>query len=330
METVVLLLFHLELTVLTVSSLAQDAFTFFPWLVWGGIAAVIAVFCGLAFLLSRRQAYLFTSKFPSFCLGFFCIIVILGVLCGISSPLPANMFITNGKILFARLPEVEDFHLFGKHTTYQDYFHSVKGKQHRPNIILLFAESLSPIDSLRIGGVHDNLPNFDRISADGMTFTNFVNNGCTSDTAHVAMLRGIEPLGKASYTGFQTILESLPEFLKTQGYSTTFLSAVSLDFFGQKGFLEAMDFDEIIGEEAFEDRKKYVFDAAPDGDLYEKALEILKKKQKEYQADAPYALLLQSISYHKPYSTPYGETEESSIKYSDEMLGNFYDSLKKS
>jgi hypothetical protein len=53
------------------------------------------------------------------------------------------------------------------------------------DVIVVFAESLSPIDSLRVGGVNNNLPYFDLIQKQGITFKNFIANGCTSDTAHI-------------------------------------------------------------------------------------------------------------------------------------------------
>jgi phosphoglycerol transferase MdoB-like AlkP superfamily enzyme len=41
------------------------------------------------------------------------------------------------------------------------------------NIILVFAESLSAIDSANAGG-NDKMPKFDKIQKDGITFTNFI------------------------------------------------------------------------------------------------------------------------------------------------------------
>lgn len=232
----------------------------------------------------------------------------------------------NTQLLLSHLSETGALGLKWSDLRYQDYFHTVKGKKQRPNLVILFTESFSPIDSLRVGKLHNHLPHFDRISAEGLTFHNFLHNGCTSDTAHLALLRGIEPLGKVAYTGFHSYLESLPEFLNAQGYSTTFLSAVSLAFLGQRDFLKEMHFDEIIGEEAFADHKKYVFDAAPDGDLYEKALQVINDKKKD--SSRPYALIFQNISFHKPYYTPYGDSEALALQYSDEMLGAFYDRMK--
>ena len=78
-------------------------------------------------------------------------------------------------------------------TAYRSYFTSVDAENKKPNIIVVFEESFSAIDSKLIGGVNDNLPYFDEMQQAGMRFTNFLANGCTSDTAHVALLQGVEP-----------------------------------------------------------------------------------------------------------------------------------------
>ena len=41
-------------------------------------------------------------------------------------------------------------------------------------------------------------------------------------------------------------------------------------------------------------------------------------------------MVLQTISYHKPYNTPYGKTEADAIRYADKSLFYFYLQLKKS
>jgi hypothetical protein len=71
---------------------------------------------------------------------------------------------------------------------YQKFFGKRRGTNQKTNIIVVFAESFSPIDSLRVGGVNNNLPYFDLIQKQGITFKNFINNGCTSDTAHIGLL----------------------------------------------------------------------------------------------------------------------------------------------
>lgn len=212
---------------------------------------------------------------------------------------------------------------------YQKFFTKKKWSGNQNNIIVVFAESLSPIDSLRVGGVNDNLPYFDLIQKQGTTFTNFIANGCTSDTAHIWLLLWVEPLKlmwsqTSAYSWYVSHLETLPAFFATQGYTPIFISAVNLNFLNQKSFLSGIGFSQIIDEEAFTDKKKYVFDAAPDHELYNKTLETIK------QQDDPYFMVLQSISFHKPYNTPYGTNQKDALRYADKSLFYFYLQLKKS
>jgi phosphoglycerol transferase MdoB-like AlkP superfamily enzyme len=86
--------------------------------------------------------------------------------------------------------------------------------------------------------------------------------------------------------------------------------------------LSGLGFTSIYGEELFLDRKKYTFDAAPDQDLYTTTLQTITKQNK------PYFMVLQTISFHKPYDTPYGDTEAKAIRYTDKSLYYFYQKLK--
>ena len=214
-------------------------------------------------------------------------------------------------------------------TVYRSYFTSIEAENKKPNIIIVFEESFSAIDSKRIGGVNDNLPYFDEMQKAGMTFTNFLANGCTSDTAHIALLQGVEPWkftrqdGDA-YTWYKAPTNSLPNFFAAQDYTPIFLSTASLKFLNEGSYLSGIGYTNILWEELFRDQPKYVFEAAPDQVLFKQALTTIKQQKK------PYLLTLQTISFHKPYNTPYGNSESSAIRYSDKMLYYFYQQLKKS
>lgn len=215
---------------------------------------------------------------------------------------------------------------------YEKYFKYTKGENKKPNIILVFAESFSLVDSLKNGGIHNNLPYFDRLQEKGIQYTNFISNGTTSDSAHVGVLQGNESLTKISskvshYFRYKSFTEPLPFFLNKQGYLTKFISSVSLDFLEQKKFLINMGFQDIIGSEAFEKEKKYTFNAAPDQFLYKKTLEEINKLW-EKKEKAPFFIALQTISSHKPYDTPYWNEEEDAFKYADIQLFKFYLNLK--
>jgi len=209
---------------------------------------------------------------------------------------------------------------------YTDYSIVAKGQNQQPNIIVLFAESRSAIDSLRAWWLYDHFPKFDQIQADGVTFTNFLAHGCTSDASHIAFLQGTEPwastLPGGAYEKYKNHRWYLPAYFQNYGYDTQFFSTVSLDFLDQRSYLEKLWFDTIRGEEYFEDIPGYVFDAAPDKYLYDKTITQLQN------TNDPFFFILQNVSGHHPYNTPYGRTFASAMRYSDDTFSDFYQALQ--
>jgi glycerophosphoryl diester phosphodiesterase len=210
---------------------------------------------------------------------------------------------------------------------YEAYFKSFPWKNQRPDIIVVFAESFSSIDSQLAWGSRNLFPWFDTIARDGTFYTNFVANGCTSDAAHIAVLQWIQarttPNMQQDYTRYKSYTLWLPAFLWKHWYNSTFISTASLGFLNQKDFLTSLQFDNIIGSEAFTSWPKYVFRAAPDQALYEKAESILVQP-----SNKPRFVVLQTISSHKPYNSPAGWDEEWAFTYSDTQLLQFYRSLQ--
>ena len=209
---------------------------------------------------------------------------------------------------------------------YEDYIKTEQWNWKDINVILVFAESLSAIDSARLWW-YNNLPNFDKIQKDWITFNNFITNGTTSDTAHIATLLWVIPLinmwaNWTPYSGYKLIMPTLPEYFNSQWYATTFISAAWLKFLDQRSFLSWAWFQKIIWEEAFLDSDTYAFDSAPDKDLYKRALQEVQSQTGKY------FIWLQTISFHKPYNAPYWKTEELALQYSDEALYEFYTWLK--
>lgn len=209
---------------------------------------------------------------------------------------------------------------------YDDYMFNIKWEWKDLNVILVFAESLSAIDSANVWWF-DRIPWFDKIQNKGITYTNFITNWTTSDTAHISTLYGVIPLinmwaNNTPYNWYKLLMEPLPQYLNWQWYHTTFVSAASLDFLDQRAFLSWAGFETIIWEEAFTGSKLYAFESAPDGDLYDRVLEEVKAQTGKY------FIWLQTISFHRPYSTPNGKSESLALQYSDEELYRFYQGLQ--
>ena len=235
-----------------------------------------------------------------------------------------NIFTINLQTL--KNPTESSIETNNKPLSYEDYIFNVQWEWKDLNIILVFAESLSAIDSANMWW-NNNIPYFDKIQNDWIKFWNFITNWTTSDTAHIATLCWVIPLinmweNNTPYSGYKLAIQPLPEYLNTQWYKTTFVSAASLKFLNQRTFLSWAWFQKIIWEEAFSGSKKYTFDAAPDGELYGRVLQEVQNQTWKY------FIWLQTISFHKPYKTPLWETEALALQYSDEELFKFYESLK--
>jgi hypothetical protein len=207
-------------------------------------------------------------------------------------------------------------------TTYNDQIIYEEWEWKNLNIILIFLESFSAIDSKNAWWV-DNLPLFDKIQNDWITFTNFLSQGYESSSAHVSTLYWVIPWRNSWYKSHNYIMKPLPEFLNNEWYNTTFISAADTSFLNQRTFLKESWFKKIIGEEAFEKAEYYTFFSAPDEYLYKTAInELLKQEWKFF-------IWMQTISFHKPYETPYWNTQELALKYSEDKLFDFYNELKK-
>ncbi len=71
-------------------------------------------------------------------------------------------------------------------------------------------------------------------------------------------------------------------------------------------------------------KKKYTFYSAADEHLYNAAIDEIHQLQ---DSGKPYFLTLLTISQHLVYYTPYGFGKSNMYKYTDDTLGDFYESL---
>lgn len=306
-------------------SYALFALFFFGWL------AILSFILSQKYLKKRLDSSY--QRIISLIFLFFTLTVIgINIIAKNNSSIGENILSLNIQTIQERIHNKKTFKIQSTQR-YQDYFTAIPGKNRKTNIILVFAESLSTVDSKRSWGIYDNLPLFDKIQSEGITFTNFIANGCTSESAHIAALKWVEPReyprinSNNDYDAYASYQLPLPLFMQQQGYQTTFLSSVTLNFLHQKDFLSGLHYQTIIWEEAFKDKEKYVFNAAPDLDLYNKALDIISGYDTN---NTKYFLTLQTISSHIPYDTPYGGDKEEMFSYVDRSLYSFYQKLKKS
>ena len=321
--------FHSRVSLVDIFALWSNGSSWFNWIIRLWIIVLILVWLITFFLVQTKMKFLKKSgknmliafSIFSFIYALFYAIIIIS---------NANInYVKDVISLNIQKFKNEDINLDYEEVEFDDNGYQIdriKWEWKDLNVILVFAESLSAIDSANMWW-NNNMPKFDEIQRDWITFTNFVTNWTTSDTAHISTLLWVVPLinmkmGNTPYSWYKLKMQSLPEFFNNQWYTTTFISAASLNFLKQRDFLSWAWFQKIIWEEEFEKNKKYTFESAPDEDLYDRVLQ-------EVQAQTwKYFIWLQTISFHKPYNTPYWKTEELALRYSDDELYRFYQNLQ--
>jgi len=275
------------------------------------------------FLLSDRKVYLFVIMWWLLCLGYVFSQRLLD-----SQYIIASQFIHSP--VFFDIKYYNNKSMVSSATqwypnNYEDRYTPTSWLNKDPNIVVLFLESFSAVDSKYISSMDNRIPKTDIIQSEGLAFGNFISNGCTSDASHIALLYGVEPWmhgdiwATSLYDAYIWYTEPLPLFAKKMWYNTAFYSTVSLDFLWQYKFINRLWFDQVIGEDAFD---TYTFGAAADEHLYNRMLADIDTNPNKKM------FIGQTISTHIPFSSPYGDTEEDVYRYADDALRNFYSGLQ--
>ena len=167
----------------------------------------------------------------------------------------------------------------------------------KPHVIVLFLESFS---SHALGFEKKATPNFDRLSQEGILFSNFYSNGTFTYRALIAGLFGV-PAGRTTQ-GLTPYIDvpfvGLPELFKQAGYATAFFHNGSLSYDGQRDFLES-HFDFLADRYQMEDAPGSGTSwGVHDEFLMQYTVNWLEKQQK------PAFTTLFTISNHHPWITP--------------------------
>lgn len=205
----------------------------------------------------------------------------------------------------------------------------------RRNVIVVLFESLSAYHSKRYSGLNDWTPNLDAIGARHREWPKMIANGFTTDHGLIAVIGGQDPIPSVDYYenldetwGFPDLGNSLPNRFEKHDYHTAFLTTGNLGFIDKGQWLAESGFDEIEGHEhpSYEGQPRLHFKAAPDEALYRRARQWMA----DNETKEPWLLVLQTVSSHQPFIEPYTRerSEEAAIKYADQALGDFYESLR--
>ncbi len=207
----------------------------------------------------------------------------------------------------------------------------------RPNIVLIIVESFTSKIIERLGGIPHITPGFNKLSADGILFTNFFANGDRSDKGIVALFNGFPALGKTSVMKFPDKAGKLPNIardLKESGYHSSFYYGGDIEFFNLKSFLISSGMHDIISGKQFGTERFYSKWGVPDEYVFNKLYHDIIST-----ADTPFFKTIFTLSNHEPYDIP-GKAKYqgkdvnhkfySSAFYTDSCLNDFIGKIRNS
>ena len=205
----------------------------------------------------------------------------------------------------------------------------------RPNVLLIIWESFTAKSVASLGGKTGITPAFEKLSKEGLLFTQMYASGDRSDKGLIAALSGFPAQPTASIITIPTKASKLPTLsqqLKKEGYHTAFYYGGETDFANIKSYLYHSQYDRIISKPDFQPDEWSSKWGAHDHVVYNRILGDLA------QAKAPFFTTFFTLSSHEPFDVPMptaiaGDDEESlflnSLHYADASLGQFIEQAKK-
>lgn len=221
------------------------------------------------------------------------------------------------------------------------FLHQVKPDSIQPkyNVVIFLQESLGAEYVGCLGGL-PLTPEFDKLSREGLLFTNLYCTGTRSVRGIEQVTSGFIPNPSESVvklSGAQQGFFTLAEAFKNKNYDTSFIYGGMSNFDNMGSFFNGNGFQNIIDETDFDnDEKKYAMKGTwgySDEDLAVKANEYFKSL-----GNKPFFSLMFSTSNHEPFEFPdnriqlyeqHKNTVHNAMKYADFAIGKFFELAKK-
>jgi phosphoglycerol transferase MdoB-like AlkP superfamily enzyme len=200
----------------------------------------------------------------------------------------------------------------------------------RPNVILIVLEGFSAKIISPLGGLPDVTPNINRLSSEGILFTNFKANSFRTDRGLISLLSGTPSLPTTPLMKFPTKLNRLPSIsgsLKQQGYDLSMLYGGDINFANMRQYFVCSGFENIASEENFPITDRLTKWGAPDHITFPFFYNSIRNQQKQ-----PFMKMFLTLSSHEPFDVPTRKFDApylNAVHYTDSCLGIFISQLKK-
>lgn len=207
----------------------------------------------------------------------------------------------------------------------------------KPNVILLIWESLSAKSVAVLGGAPNVTENLNKLSEEGILFTNFYGNGDRTDKGVPAILSGYYPQPTTSIMKMPHKSKSLPTLtkeMKNLGYNTGFYYGGDSNFGNMITYLRNGSIDKIVDGAEF-DKENWNSKWGAHDHIF---LDRFMKDLSEPTLQQPFFQIGLTLTSHEPYEFPdeykFGKDSEENLyksaqAYTDKAIGKFVKDAKK-
>lgn len=206
--------------------------------------------------------------------------------------------------------------------------------QSKPNVVLIILESFTSDLIESLGGEPGIAPGFEKLTNDGILFTNIYAASDRTDKGIIAIMSAFPSQATQSIIKNVNKLEHLPgigqEFLDN-GYSTSFVHGGESEFYNFKSYMLSHGVQKVIDQYDFPLRDVQSKWGAFDHLTFQKQIEYLNKSPQ------PFFSTILTLSNHEPFDLPsppkYGSDSQANLFrstafYTDSALYNYINKAK--
>ena len=204
----------------------------------------------------------------------------------------------------------------------------------RPNVLLILMEGFGGAFVEPLGGLPGVAPNLNRLSEEGVFFTQCYANSFRTDRGTVSALSGYLGLPTVSIMKVPAKSRTLPaisEELVKAGYQTDFLYGGDINFTNMKSYLLSKGYQKLTADSDFSLAEQNSNVWGVNDDITSEWL--LSQLKERTETDTPWFTTYLTLSSHEPFEVPYNRLEEkipNAFAYTDECLGKLIEGLKQS
>lgn len=200
----------------------------------------------------------------------------------------------------------------------------------RPNILIILMESFTANAIEAVGGEPGITPNLNKLSQEGITFTNMYANSFRTDRGIVSVLNGYLAQPTTSIMKYPAKSQTLPSIAKSlgeQGYTADMLYGGDINFTNMQSYFFSAGYSQITADRDFPLSSRLSKWGANDNITFTHLYESIRERDEK----TPWLSTFLTLSSHEPFEVPYHHQEDpylNSMAFTDSCIGSFIGQLK--